>query len=223
VPLQTALKKGANSIIAIATNAGNGPNAAGFFFDARIRDTAGKETSIISDASWEWSAQVPTGKEGRLGAFDAKDWKPVVLVNALPVWQKVIDTQAPALLAQGSAASGKMIRASLLKADFLMRTLGRPNRDQIVSTRPNDLTTLEAIDLANGSIFADSIAKGAKRLLGTAKGDFITPLYRHALCRDPSPAEMTTAKELTGTVPTQQSLEDLLWALCMLPEFQVVR
>jgi len=223
VPLQTALKKGANSIIAIATNAGNGPNAAGFFFDARIRDAASKETSIISDASWEWSAQVPAGKEGRLGAFDAKDWKPVVLVNALPVWQKVIDTQAPALLAQGSAASGKMIRASLLKADFLMRTLGRPNRDQIVSTRPNDLTTLEAIDLANGSILADSIAKGAKRLLGTAKGDFITPLYRHALCRDPSAGELSTAQEILGSAPTQQSLEDLLWAMCMLPEFQVVR
>ena len=223
VPLQTALKKGANSIIAIATNAGKGPNAAGFFFDARIRDAAGKETSIISDASWEWTPQVPGGKEGRLGTFEAKDWKAVTVVSTLPVWQQTIDAQAPALLAQGSAASGKMIRASLMKADFLMRTLGRPNRDQIVSMRPNDLTTLEAIDLANGSILADSIAKGAKRLLESAKGDFITPLYRHALCRAPSPAELATAKELTGAVPTQQSLEDLLWALCMLPEFQMVR
>ncbi len=223
VPLQTALKKGANSIIAIATNAGKGPNAAGFFFDARIRDAAGKETSIIADASWEWTAQTPSGKEGRLGAFEAKDWKAVTVVNTLPVWQQTIDAQAPALLAQGSAASGKMIRASLMKADFLMRTLGRPNRDQIVSMRPNDLTTLEAIDLANGKILADSIAIGAKRLLESAKGDFITPLYRHALCRDPSPAELATAKELTGAVPTQQSLEDLLWALCMLPEFQMVR
>jgi hypothetical protein len=223
VPLQTALKKGANSIIAIATNAGSGPNAAGFFFDARIRDAAGKETSIIADASWEWSAQVPGGKEGRLGAFEAKDWKPVTVVQALPVWQKTIDTQAPALLAQGAAASGRMIRASLMKADFLMRTLGRPNRDQIVSTRPNDLTTLEAIDLANGNILADTISKGAKRLLETAKGYFITPLYRQALSRDPLPAELATAKEILGATPTQQSLEDLLWAVCMLPEFQMVR
>jgi hypothetical protein len=224
VPLQTALKKGANTIIAIATNAGNGPNAAGFFFDARIRDTAGKETSISSDASWEWTAQAPAGgKEGRLGAFEAKDWKPVTVVQALPVWQKTIDAQAPALLAQGAAGSNHMIRASLMKADFLMRTLGRPNRDQIVSTRPNDLTTLEAIDLANGSILAGTISKGAKRLLEAAKGDFITPLYRHALCRDPLPAELATAKEILGATPTQQSLEDLLWAVCMLPEFQVVR
>jgi hypothetical protein len=224
VPLQTALKKGANSIIAIAKNAGNGPNAAGFFFDARIRDAAGKETSISSDASWEWTAQAPAGgKEGRLGAFEAKDWKPVTVVTALPVWQKTIDAQAPALLAQGAAGSNHMIRASLMKADFLMRTLGRPNRDQIVSTRPNDLTTLEAIDLANGSILADAIQKGAKRLMEKAKGDFITPLYRHALCRDPTNDELATAKEILGTTPTQPSLEDLLWAVCMLPEFQLVR
>jgi hypothetical protein len=223
VPLQTALKKGANSIIAIATNAGKGPNAAGFFFDARIRDAAGKETPVNTDASWEWTSQMPGGKEGRMAAFDPKDWKPATVVKALPVWQKTIDTQAPALLAQGAAASGRMIRASLMKADFLMRTLGRPNRDQIVSTRPNDLTTLEAIDLANGSILAGSIAKGAKRLLETAKGDFITPLYRHALCRDPLPTELATAKEILGVTPTQQSLEDLLWAVCMLPEFQMVR
>jgi hypothetical protein len=224
VPLQTALKKGANSIIAIAKNAGNGPNAAGFFFDARIRDAAGKETSISSDASWEWTAQAPAGgKEGRLGAFEAKDWKPVTVVTALPVWRKTIDAQAPALLAQGAAGSNHMIRASLMKADFLMRTLGRPNRDQIVSTRPNDLTTLEAIDLANGSILADAIQKGAKHLMETAKGDFITPLYRHALCRDPTNDELATAKEILGTTPTQPSLEDLLWAVCMLPEFQLVR
>ncbi len=224
VPLQNALKKGANSIIVIAKNAGNGPNGAGFFFDARIRDAAGKETLISSDASWEWTAQAPAGsKEGRLGAFEVKDWKPVTVVQALPVWQKTIDTQAPSLLAQGAAGSNHMIRASLMKADFLMRALGRPNRDQIVSTRPNDLTTLEAIDLANGSILADAIRQGAKRLLETAKGDFITPLYRHALSRDPLPAELATAKEILGATPTQPSLEDLLWAVCMLPEFQLVR
>ncbi len=223
VSLQNALKKGANTIIAVATNAGNGPNAAGFFFDARIRDTAGIETTLITDSSWEWTSQAPSTKEGRLGAFEPKDWQPITVVKALPVWQKTIDAQAPALLAQGSAASGKMIRASLMKADFLMRTLGRPNRDQIVSTRPNDLTTLEAIDLANGRILSEAIAKGAKQLLANAKGDFITPLYRHALSRDPSITELATAKEILGPTPTQQSLEDLLWAVCMLPEFQLVR
>jgi len=226
VPLQTALKKGANTILVIATNAGKGPNAAGFFFDARVRSASGKETTIRSDATWEWTAKVPATKEGRLGAFDAKDWKPVVVVKALPVWEKTIQAQAPALLAQGAAASGRMVRAGLMKSDFLMRTLGRPNRDQIVTTRPNDLTTLEAIDLANGSVLSAAIAKGAQRLLqspaATPQAQIVS-LYQQALSRPPTAAELATAQEILGDKPTAQSLEDLLWAVCMLPEFQTVR
>jgi hypothetical protein len=226
VPLQTALHKGANTILVSATNAGKGPNAAGFFLDARVRDAAGKETAISTDATWEWSAKVPPAKEGRVGTFEAKDWQAVTVVPALPVWQQTLDAQAPALLAQGSAASDHMLRASLMKSDFLMRTLGRPNRDQIVSARPNDLTTLEAIDLANGSVLSTAIAKGAQRLLktqATSPAALITGLYRQALCREPSASELSTAQNILGASPTQQTLEDLLWAVCMLPEFLAVR
>ena len=226
VPLQTALRKGANSILVIATNAGKGPNPAGFFFDARVRDAAGKETVISSGATWEWSAKAPPAKEGRIGAFEAKDWQPVTVVKPLEAWRQTIHAQAPSLLAQGASASHHMIRASLMKSDFLMRTLGRPNRDQIVTARPNDLTTLEAIDLANGSILSDAIAKGAQRLLKThaqSPAALIISLYQQALCREPSASELATAQSLLGDSPTQQSLEDLLWAVCMLPEFQTVR
>ncbi len=226
VPLQTALRKGANSILVIATNAGKGPNPAGFFFDARVRDAAGKETNISSDATWEWTPQAPPTKEGRIAAFDPKNWQPITVVEALGAWQQTINAQAPSLLAQGAAASDRMIRASLMKSDFLMRTLGRPNRDQIVTARPNDLTTLEAIDLANGSILSTSITKGAQRLLAShaqSPAALIVALYHQALCREPSASELTTAQSLIGEKPTQHSLEDLLWAVCMLPEFQVVR
>jgi hypothetical protein len=47
-----------------------------------------------------------------------------------------------------------MVRASLVPSDLLMRALGRPNREQIVSMRPDNITTLEAIDLANGEQLA---------------------------------------------------------------------
>ncbi len=87
VPLQTALRKGPNSILVIATNAGKGPNLAGFFFDARVRDAAGKETAISSDATWEWSTKAPPAKEGRIAAFEAKDWQPVTVVKAAGSWQ----------------------------------------------------------------------------------------------------------------------------------------
>ncbi|MFM7604878.1 MAG: DUF1549 domain-containing protein, partial [Prosthecobacter sp.] len=223
VPLQTALKKGENVIIAIAKNAGKGPNPAGFFFDARVRNEKGQETLIVSDETWEWTSTVPGGKEGRLGQFQPKDWKKARIVQPIAAWASLLNQQAPMLLAQGAQINGSMVRASLMKSDFLMRTLGRPNRDQIVTERPNEFSTLEAIDLANGSLLAQNLEKGAKRLLEAQHPDLITDLYRHALSRNPSEAEKTLASEILGPKPTQQSIEDLLWSVCMLPEFQMVR
>jgi hypothetical protein len=223
VPLQTALKKGQNVIIAVAKNAGKGPNLAGFFFDARVRDDKGQETIIASDDTWEWTSAVPGGKEGRLAQFQPKDWKKARIVKPIAPWTAALNQQAPMLLAQGATSNGMMVRASLMKSDFLMRTLGRPNRDQIVTERPNELSTLEAIDLANGSLLAQNLEKGAKRLLEAQRPDLITDLYRHALSRNPSEAEKALASEILGPKPTQQSIEDLLWSVCMLPEFQVVR
>ena len=46
----------------------------------------------------------------------------------------------------------KFIRASLVQANLLMRSLGRPNREQVVTTRPSQLSTLQALDLANGQV-----------------------------------------------------------------------
>lgn len=223
VPLQTALKKGQNVIIAVAKNAGKGPNLAGFFFDARVRDDKGQETVIASDDTWEWTSAVPGGKEGRLAQFQPKDWKKARIVKPIAAWTTALNQQAPMLLAQGATSNGMMVRASLMKSDFLMRTLGRPNRDQIVTERPNELSTLEAIDLANGSLLAQNLEKGAKRLLEAQRPDLITDLYRHSLSRNPSKAEKALASEILGPKPTQQSIEDLLWSVCMLPEFQVVR
>ncbi len=223
VPLQTALRKGTNSIIAIAKNAGSEQNAAGFFFDARVRDENGGELAIASDETWEWTSKIPGGKEGRIAAFNPQDWRQAVVVKTLPVWQKVLDSQARMLLAQSMVSNDKMIRASLMKSDFLMRTLGRPNRDQIVTARPNELSTLEAIDLANGDILADIISKGAQHLLQFHSADLTSRLFRYALSRAPDDAEKKLAQNVLGEKPTQQGVEDLLWILCMLPEFQMVR
>ena len=44
-----------------------------------------------------------------------------------------------------------------------MRSLGRPNREQVVTTRPDQLTTLQALDLANGQILTDDARRAARR------------------------------------------------------------
>jgi hypothetical protein len=127
-------------------------------------------------------------------------------------------------------ANRKSYRASLVASDMLMRSLGRPNREQVVTDRPANLTTLEALDLANSPLFAETLNRGAanivKRFAGGAgkeSATIIDWLYEFALSRPPTSDERTTAIELLHSPPTQEGVEDLLWAIMMLPEFQIIR
>jgi hypothetical protein len=121
----------------------------------------------------------------------------------------------------------QFVRASLMNADLLMRSLGRPNREQVVTTRENQLTTLQALDLANGQILADTLTRGAGNLLKEnpkASGEvLIETIFLRALCRKPTTEEMATCSEILGKTATQETVADLLWAVFMLPEFQLIR
>src|SRR5258705_178257 len=48
-------------------------------------------------------------------------------------------------------------------------------------------------------------------------------LYPSALGRRPSSAEFAIANEMIGMKESADGVEDLLWAVCMLPEFQLIR
>jgi hypothetical protein len=123
-------------------------------------------------------------------------------------------------------AAQPMVRASLMKNDLLMRALGRPNREQIVSMRPNDLTTLEAMDLSNGEILASYLDRGSRKILERAWASpdaFVEWLYTFALSRPPTKPEAALAREMLGTTLKPEPVADLLWAVCLLPEFQLVR
>jgi mono/diheme cytochrome c family protein len=226
LPLHDQLKQGNNQIVIIATNAGNGPNAAGLYFQAQAQLADGSTTTFHSDTTdWQFSPEAPAGKEGRLGALP-KTFHPVTPVKALTVWTQALASQGPGLLAQGASAARHPVRAALVKSDFLMRSLGRPNRDQIVSMRPDDLTTLEALDLANGATLTQALEAGAVELLKQTwptPGDLIRHLYAHTLARQPTTAELTAAQDLLGPQPQLTTTADLLWALLMQPEFLYVQ
>lgn len=123
-------------------------------------------------------------------------------------------------------AERRQIRAALVPADALMRSLGRPNREQVVTTRPDQLTTLEALDLSNGQVLADLLNRGAVKWMKTYSSPgsekLIEALYRQALCRLPTAEEMMPAREIVGNPMTAESVADLLWAILMLPEFQLL-
>jgi hypothetical protein len=119
------------------------------------------------------------------------------------------------------------VRASVVNADVLMRSLGRPNREQVVTTRGDQLTTLQALDLSNGQILFDTLTRGGANLLKShpkvTNDQLVELIYTSSLCRQPSADEKKTASELLGSPPTSESLADLLWAVFMLPEFQLIR
>jgi len=132
---------------------------------------------------------------------------------------------------KGAVATGKgrrePLRASLVLSDALMRSLGRPNREQVVTTRPEELSTLQALDLTNGQIMNDLAAKGSKHLrtqYPDASGEELTrQIFLTALSREPSKQEIELGLAMIGEPATDTGVADLLWIVLMLPEFQVVR
>jgi len=167
VNLRPLLKPGQNTLLVAATNAGSGPNPAGLYVDLRIRLESGDTQHVVSDSSWTTSPALPSGREGRAGTVPGP-WIPVVAVPALDVWNQAVRGAVGGRLEQAVSGGVHMVRASLLKNDFLMRSLGRPQREQIVSMRPEELTTLEAIDLSNGAVLADYLRRGAGVLVPIA-------------------------------------------------------
>ena len=129
--------------------------------------------------------------------------------------------------ATGIPGERRFVRATLVDCDDLMRSLGRPNREQVVTTRPDQLTTLQALDLANGQTLTSTLARGAANILkahsSTPPDQLAVWVFTRALSRTPNAQELAASRELLGEKPTVDSLADLLWAVIMLPEFQLIR
>ncbi len=121
-------------------------------------------------------------------------------------------------------AAGEQVRACLVAADPLAVALGRPNRDQVTSVRASTATTLQGLELTNGGTLAGVLESGAWRLVPSPPStvDLIDRLFELALGRRPSRAETGLAIGAVGQPLRPEGLEDLLWAISMLPEFQLI-
>jgi hypothetical protein len=118
------------------------------------------------------------------------------------------------------------VRAALLSSDALMSALGRPNREQVVTSRSGTATTLQAIELTNGAALDAVLRMGAQRWVGEYPDQspaLIDAIYLRALGRQPSPEERREALALVGAPPQTAGVQDLLWTIAMLPEFQLIR
>jgi hypothetical protein len=226
------LREGINLVAIAARNwpgAPNNPDAeqsnpAGLWMYARIRgsgtENGNKVFDFGSDANWicasdaseDWFkpayATVNWNRAAELGGANMAPWK---------MGERFAET-----LANFDAL--RMVRASLANNDALMTALGRPNREQVVTSRPAAATTLQALELTNGPTLAAELKKAGEEIARENRdaGKLIQELYAKALGREPSEPELSTSKELLGSPVQPEGVEDLLWAMTMLPEFQLI-
>ena len=224
VDLRKFLVAGENVFAAAAVNDGDTPNPAGFFLYAFVREKASKDSAVMdfgTDASWTTSVTKRTGWEKP--GFATTGWQPASELGLISMGPWNLETQFKAALA--APENFGRVRAVLANADVLQVALGRPNREQVVTTRLSAATTLQALELTNGRELDDLIRRGAQNALaetGVSSKELIPRLYARALGRKPTTEELQLAKDVVGQPAQPAGVEDLLWSLTMLPEFQLI-
>ena len=180
-----------------------------------------EQPDLVTDGSWRWSLDVPEGWTQL--EFDDVNWDHAFELgppesgpwNIGEGWRAAVS----------SAAWVGRTRAALMVNDPLMIALGRPNREQVVTTRQTVATTLQALELTNGETLANWLRRGVSQFLrerpASSEG-LIAELYRRALGRAPTAEESRLAEVIVGPAPESAGVEDLLWAMIMLPEFQLI-
>lgn len=115
-------------------------------------------------------------------------------------------------------------RASLVKRDPFLTALGRPTRETVNTSRNSQANLLQALELTNGTTFNDALKSGAE--LWKAKYPssdlLVKELYKKSLGRAPLPKELAAAQKLIGPTPTTEGIQDLVWAMTLHPEFQLI-
>jgi len=194
---------------------------------------------ICTDASWR-VRRVPTGGWNS-PSYDDSDWfaaQPlpagVTPVDEGPTLEPLrrrdyanekIELGPRLLAAVATAAFPGKARASLRPADPLAVALDRPNREQVATSRLAAATTLQALELTNGDTLNTRLIFAARRLLDQVSENpraWLDEIYLHLLARKPSAAEQTDALAFLGETPKAEQVADLLWALVMQPEFQLI-
>ena len=105
-----------------------------------------------------------------------------------------------------------------------LTALGRPNRETVSTSRESQANLLQALELTKGERLNDALKKGAenwKKKYRSADA-IIKELYSKALNRAPNKKEFEVAKKALGNNPAPEAIEDLFWAVVLLPEFQII-
>ena len=130
-------------------------------------------------------------------------------------------------------ATGGEVRPALTHAFAgFLPTVGHPSAVAFVSYFAFKVSHLvycssKVSSLVQGTFTPQQHARAGRTQRLAEYGDsaeaLMSWLCDYALSREPNSDELQLASEFLGTKPTQQAVEDLLWSVFMLPEFQLVR
>jgi uncharacterized membrane protein len=115
-------------------------------------------------------------------------------------------------------------RAAFVKNDPFLTSLGRPNRETVSTSRTSQANLLQALELTNGNKFTLTLKQGSQvwKQKYPSSDTLVTALYKNAFGRTPLPKELAAAKKILGPSPSEESIQDLVWAIALVPEFQLI-
>jgi hypothetical protein len=200
-----------------------GPNPAAFI--AWIGGFEGERLvwGVGTDESWLWARSAPDNWKVQ-PSVETGGWSHTAQLPGAAALYHQVDL-AGAIRNPSGTVGDAPIRAALVFDDPLLAALGRSSREQVVTRRDSIATTLQALELTNGSTLDASLKKGAERWLSTYGRDperLTARVFATALGRPPLPRELAACTEMLGATLTVESVQDLLWAVTMLPEFQLI-
>tara|TARA_R110002050_G_scaffold286121_2_gene436319 strand:- start:72087 stop:74933 length:2847 start_codon:yes stop_codon:yes gene_type:complete len=211
------LLKGKKNVIAIAgINEGNIANPAGILFAMKITYADGKEQSIGSDTNWKCTATLPNQSWTAID-FEDTGWENVRNYGS-SYWGNLINFSF-------ETKKQKYARASLVEQHPFMKALGRPTRENVTTTRDEQATLLQALELTNGAYFNDILEEGATlwmKKYGNDGAKIVESLYQELFGRNPTEKERDIMLATFGESPDKEALKDLFWAVLILPEFQFI-
>lgn len=210
------LKPGENIIAIEGTNEGKLANPAGVLFSLKASYDDGKEIQIDSDTSWKSTDEIPLEGWTTL-AYDDNSWTKVKNYGTAN-WGDLVNFTF-------KEQNGTFARASLVKQHPFMKALGRPSRENVTTSRDNQATLLQALELTNGAFFNGVLADGAAQWMDNYKNDsqkIVGNLYQQALGRNPSKEEQEVLLDVLGMEPKVEDVQDVFWSTLMLPEFQFI-
>ena len=211
----------------------NGRSGVAFYAKYRV---GGRTDELMTDGTWK--VRRAPEVDPNPAAFDDASWASARTVKgAVPMDEGPsldpsgrpgeggldLGQRLPAAVA-GAARAGR-IRAGLRVSNPLLVALDRPNREVVVPVRSDVATTFQALELTNGAILDETLKAASRRLASEVAQDpqaWVEDTYLHALARKPTEAEKKAALETLGQPVKPEGVADVLWALAMLPEFQLV-